>query len=75
MELVPFNVIVVVPVGEIVNGVPPPSVRVPVWAPVAIDKVEVLLAFAFAVVTEPFTMTLPLSMLKTPFLILLVAVK
>ena len=40
----------------------------PVCAPVAIVKVEMLPPFSFILVTEPPTVTVPLAILKTAFL-------
>ena len=65
MVEVPANVIVLVAVPEIVNGVPDPSIKVPVCAPVAIERVETLLV-PFVVVTVPAIDTVPLPILKTP---------
>jgi len=58
-----------VPVPDKLNGVALERIRVPDCAPVAIEKVEILLLFAFIVVMEPFTVTTPDVRLKTPFLI------
>ena len=71
--LVPAKVIVLVPVAEILKGVAPPSTSVAVCAPFAIEKIEVLAALPVDVVTVPFTVSVPLAKLNTPFAILVLA--
>jgi len=63
-----------VPVPDKLNGVAAESIRVPDCAPVAIEKVEVLLPFAFDVKMAPFTVKVPAARLNTPFRIRLLLV-
>lgn len=59
VEPLPFRVIVLVPVPDILKDVDPAISRVPVCAPLARVKVETLFAVPFIVTTLPLTLIVP----------------
>jgi hypothetical protein len=63
---VPSRVITFVPVPDRLKGVAPVRMRVPDWAPEAVEKVAVFTAFSLVVTTDPPTVTIPAARLKTP---------